>query len=88
MSERDSPAVLAYRVGTLEISVKEGLKELGGKLDSLTATFATQQAHNELKARVAKLETRNNVKNTLLWVGLVASAIINIIGAAHLFGIK
>lgn len=40
----------------------------------------------EVGARVTKLEDAKNLKNTLLWVGLVASAIINIVGAAKIFG--
>jgi hypothetical protein len=87
MSERDTPAVLAYRVGELETSVKEGMKGLSDKLDILTQSFATKEDHLELVARVTKLENKENLKSTFLWVGLVASAIINIVGAAKMFGI-
>lgn len=85
-NERDSPAVLAYRVGQLETSVKEGVASLNGKLDSLLATFAEKDDLLALEKRVVRLEGRETLKNTLLWVGLVASAIINIILVYNTFG--
>ncbi|MDR6794746.1 hypothetical protein J2W89_003928 [Pseudarthrobacter oxydans] len=56
MSERDNPAVLAYRVGQLEIAMKdaalaqresteshkEGVKELVTKMDTYALNFATK----------------------------------------------
>lgn len=59
---------LAKSVGDLDASVKEQSKHY--------ATTATTDDHEK---RIQKLETKNIVKDTLLWVGLVASAIINII---------
>jgi hypothetical protein len=86
MTDKDSPGVLAYRVGELEISVKEGVGQLNGKLDTLLATFAQKEDLLDLEKRVVKLETKDGFKNTLLWVGLVSSAIINIVFLAKTFG--
>lgn len=49
----DSPAVLAYRVGQLEKSSREGFQKLSDKLDVMSCTFATHKdveaAQNEAK---------------------------------------
>lgn len=86
VSERDTPAVLAYRVGQLETSVKEGVGQLNGKLDTLLATFAEKDDLLALEKRVVRLESRDGIKQILLWVGLVSSAIINIVLVAKTFG--
>lgn len=39
----DSPAVLAYRVGQLEKSSREGFKALSDKLDAMSENFATHK---------------------------------------------
>lgn len=39
----DSPAVLAYRVGQLEKSSREGFKALSDKLDAMNENFATHK---------------------------------------------
>ena len=41
--------------------------------------YATKDMTDDHETRITKLETKNIIKDTLLWVGLVASAIINII---------
>lgn len=84
--EKDTPAVLAYRVGQLEKAVTDGLATLGQKIDDLRQQFTPLSDHIELKDRVSKIESKNGLKQTLLWVGLVASAIINIVMVAKLFG--
>ena len=39
----------------------------------------------ELISRVDKLETKNGLKSTLMWVGLASSAILNIIAVYVIF---
>lgn len=85
--EQDSPAVLAYRVGQLEITTKTGFETVTTELKALGSSFATIEDHNDLKKRVTKLESRDGIKQTLLWVGLVASAIINIVTTAKIFSV-
>lgn len=86
-AERDSPAVLAYRVGELEKAVTHGLETLSNKLDSLNNQFTPIKDYADVEIRVTKLENKNDLKQTLLWVGLVASVIINIVMVAKLFGV-
>ena len=59
--------------------MRADIKELKDIMAELPNGFATIQSQSALEARVAKLESKDNIKNTLLWVGLVASAIINIV---------
>lgn len=66
---------LARSVGELESSLKESSKN-----------YATKSTTDDHEKRIAKLETKNIIKDTLLWVGLVASAIINIILVYNTFG--
>ena len=51
----DSPAVLAYRVGRLEIASREGFKQLGEKLENMSSNFATHK-DIEVAKNQAKLE--------------------------------
>lgn len=85
MSDPDSPAVLAYRVGQLEKTQAEGFRSVNEKLDSLARNFTTKAEllsaqkvadleHKELKERISKLEGWN------IWiirgvVGLVLAAV-------------
>lgn len=55
------------------------------ELKDILKGHPTQKAFDELDERVTALETKNTLKNTLLWVGLVASAIINIVVIYQLF---
>lgn len=47
------------------------------KLDNLTTNFATVKDFTAMSDRVARLEGRSNVKSTIVWVGLVASILVN-----------
>lgn len=51
----DSPAVLAYRVGRLEVASREGFKALGEKLENMSTNFATHKDIEVAKTQ-AKLE--------------------------------
>lgn len=65
--------------------MNKNLEAINKKLDSMSETYATKEDHDELKVRVVALESKNTLKNTILWVGLVASAIINIVVIYQLF---
>ena len=56
--------------------LKAEIKELRGDISDLKITTTEE---------IERLKGRNQVKNTVLWVGLVASAIINIIVVYNLF---
>lgn len=63
----------------------EGLSTVNKKLDDAASNFVAKDEAVAMEKRIAKLESRNDLKNTLLWVGLVASAIINIVVIYQLF---
>lgn len=59
--------------------LKVDVKEVKTIIQDLPNGFATKDDLAAFDKRIVKLENKENIKNTLLWVGLVASAIINII---------
>lgn len=83
----DSPAVLAYRVGQLEKSSREGFQKLSDKLDKMSAVFATHK-DIEVAKEQAELEHRaiyeeiNDVKKDVeklqkkTWIQNTLSAIL------------
>lgn len=86
----DSPAVLAYRVGRLEIASREGFKALGDKLEVMSLNFATHkdietakaQAKLEHEAIYAELEDIKDDINSLkkkTWIQNTLSAILGAI---------
>lgn len=60
------------------MELKEAMKEMPNG-------FASIKSLSDIEGRVIKLEGRDNIKQTLLWVGLVASAIINIVALYNIF---
>lgn len=74
IATKDSPAVLAYRVGQLEKTVKEGLESVNEKLDKLSGFVTKEDAdrilkdaeskaglvHKDLEDRIKLLETFKN----------------------------
>jgi len=83
----DSPTVLAYRVGQLEKSSREGFKALSDKLDNMTDNFATHkdievahdQAEMEHRAIYNELEdVKEDVKKLQkkTWIQNTLSAIL------------
>lgn len=66
------------------------LREIITKVDKLTV--AQTEIHDlrrevaTLKEEITELKGTNNLKNTLLWVGLVASGIINVVVIYQLYG--
>jgi hypothetical protein len=64
------------------------LKEIQETLKVLPNGFATKEELLKVEKRVNVLEKKQTLKNTLLWVGLVASAIINIVMVYETFGSK
>ncbi|MBV1778666.1 hypothetical protein KRR55_06010 [Paeniglutamicibacter sp. ABSL32-1] len=65
--------------------MRDDISEMKELIKGFPALFATKVELAALDTRIKNLERRNGIKTTLLWVGLVASAIINIIGAYRLF---
>lgn len=87
-----NPPTTIEEVGTHLFYMSKQIDELKNSIQELPNGFASKQDIvridrdvSVLDVRVAKLEDRQNIKNTLLWVGLVASAIINIVTIYRLF---
>lgn len=91
-SELERLAVVENEVKNVRADVAEvkkiladGLAGVNKKLDTAASNFVDKSEASALEKRVTTLEKRNDLKNTLLWVGLVASAIINIVVIYQLF---
>jgi len=90
MNGEDSPAVLAYRVGELEKTSREGFKTLHSKLEAMSSQFATHADINSAKEQ-AKMEhdviyseiedVKNDIKllKKKTWVQNTLSAILGAI---------
>lgn len=85
MSEHTEAPSTIKEVGIHIGYMRQDITEMKKILETLPSAYVTKESHAELEVRVAALETKNTLKNTLLWVGLVASAIINIVVIYQLF---
>ncbi len=86
MTENDiQPPQTVKEVGIHLVYISRELHELKKTIADMPNGFTTLEAHSELKDRVSALENRQGIKQTLLWVGLVASSIINIVALYNLF---
>jgi hypothetical protein len=81
-----NPPTTVREIGIHLVYISQKLVELDQTMKALPNGFASLKDLTELEARVVSLESRQNIKNTLLWVGLVASAIINVVVIYQLFG--
>lgn len=81
----NEPPKTVKEIGIHLVYMTQSINSLEKKVDDLPNGFASIKSQSVLEARVAVLESKNNIKTTLLWVGLVASAIINIIALYNLF---
>lgn len=75
----DSPAVIAYRLGQVEIAVKEGFAAHEKNLKALVPNFATTGDVTALTSRVASLESDRKWIVRLV-VGAVVFALLALIG--------
>jgi hypothetical protein len=87
VSDRDNQPVLAYRVGQLEIALKdaalaqresteshkEGVKELKDKMDTFGSNFATKlELEKEIQEVEERLSSRvSKVESWLTWAGRI-----------------
>ena len=91
-SENADIAVLQTQMTSVQTDItdiKNMVTGITSKVDALAIantrleTMAVEITN--LKQEITKLQSVNNLKNTLLWVGLVASAIINVLVIYQLF---
>lgn len=85
----DSPDVLAYRVGQLEIATATGLKEIKDELHNLQNTFVTTAELTDLKhnlnKRLNKLEAWNEWAVKIVFA-IIISAVIALVIAKPTIG--
>lgn len=80
VSDNDSsPAVVAYRVSSLESTVKDGFREHNEKLDKLVASYATKSEFQVLAHRVSSIEDDRKWMVRLV-IGSVIFALLALIG--------
>jgi hypothetical protein len=87
-----SDELILYRLDEIKSEIKDIKLHYVTKTESIalkTEITNLREDLNELKKttidEIERLKGRNQIKNTVLWAGLVASAIINIIAVYNLF---
>lgn len=87
-----TPAVVAYRVGQLELTQKAGFDSLGKKLDDIVSGFVSEKELTEAKLQAVEehkqiwdaiKEMKTNAK---WWVGTIIAAAAVVIGFLSLRG--
>lgn len=85
MNEHNEPPTTIKEVGIHIGYMRNDMADMKKILETMPSAYVTKEEHAAHDRRLIALESKNNLKNTLLWVGLVASAIINIIVIYQLF---
>jgi hypothetical protein len=78
---RINAELIYYQLDQIQGELREMKKLYVTKVESQ----ALKDEIEELRKDVQDLKGRNALKNTVLWVGLTASAIINIVAAYRIF---
>jgi len=89
MPEELAPPTTVKEIGIHIGYMRGDIQSLKYSVEEAAKNYATKEDVAELKtnhdSRITKLETKQTLKTTILWVGLVASAIINIVVIYQLF---
>lgn len=83
--DKTKPPQTLEEIGIHLFYMNQEIMGLKNAMKEMPNGFADVKSVSSLEARVVKLEDKNSIKQTLLWVGLVASAIINIVVIYQLF---
>ena len=83
--EIDKPPKTIHEIGIHMYYMSKDIAELKKTMEEFPNGFASVKDLSAVIIRVGTLENKQNLKNTMLWVGLVASAIINIVVVYQLF---
>lgn len=78
VNDETSPAVVAYRMGQLEQTVKEGFKEHNEKLDKLVVSFATKFEVQELEKRLNTLDNDRKWKSRVVLAAAYSAAFLSL----------
>lgn len=65
--------------------MRDDIRELKEIVKTLPTAFVSIKDHQELIERVAILERKSGLKNTLQWVGLAVTTIISVLALYNLF---
>lgn len=65
--------------------MRKDIRALTTTVQDIPKSFVSVKDHQELVDRVASLERKNGLKNTLQWVGLSVTTIISVIALYNLF---
>lgn len=85
MNNLEQPPKTIEEVGIHLFYMAKAMKDLHDSVKDSSKHCAQKEVTDDHEMRITKLETKNIIKDTLLWVGLVASTIINIIFIYNLF---
>ena len=87
MAERNSKpkTINAELIYYMFDEIKAELKEMKKDYVTKTESAALKQEIHDLRKEVESLKSKKIFRDTVLWVGLTASAIINIIAMYNLF---
>lgn len=86
MNNNQEPPSTIKEVGIHIEYMRKDIAELKALMESMPSGFVSKDDFIAHDKRITRLESRDGLKTTLLWVGLVASAIINIVMVYNLFG--
>lgn len=79
--QRINAELIYYQLAEIKTQLQDFKKDYVTKEES----EALKQEIKELRIDVHELKNRGQLRNTVLWVGLVASAILNIVAIYNLF---
>lgn len=85
MNNLESPPKTIEEVGIHLFYMAKAMQDLDQTVKDSSNNYATKATTDDHEKRLKKLEVKNIVKDTLLWIGLVASALINVIFVYNLF---
>jgi hypothetical protein len=86
MNNLEAPPKTIEEVGIHLFYLTRSVSDLDSSVKEQSKHYAPTSVTDDHEKRIGKLETKNVIKDTLLWVGLVASAIINIVLVYQQFG--
>lgn len=64
-SDVDSPAVIAYRLGQVEMAVTQGFIDHNKKLEEITSNFASKEELSNIQTQVTELKAHRFQTNWL-----------------------
>lgn len=85
MNDHEQAPTTIKEVGIHVGYMRDDLKELKDIIKTLPSSFVSVKDHAELEKRVAKIESKNGLKNAIQWTALAVTTIISIISLYNLW---